>query len=56
MIVYEGNHFYDQNNETMSLSFKLLDGRYNKPSDSNQNVYYSNYTINLINRENNETI
>ncbi|AHK22659.1 hypothetical protein X271_00559 [Candidatus Hepatoplasma crinochetorum Av] len=51
-IIYKYDSFYDQNEKTNDIYFKLLDGR----NSLSRNDYYANYTINLINKDNNEII
>ncbi|CRX37098.1 / / hypothetical protein / 592641:594827 Reverse [Candidatus Hepatoplasma crinochetorum] len=52
-IIYKADDFYDKNEESIDFYISLIDGRYNQPTKS---VYYSNYNINLINKNNNEII
>ncbi|CRX37102.1 / / hypothetical protein / 592641:594827 Reverse [Candidatus Hepatoplasma crinochetorum] len=55
-IVYFSDSYYDQDEETLDFSFRLIDGRYKEPSEFDPNQYYSNYTISLIDRNNDEII
>ncbi|BDV03233.1 hypothetical protein [Candidatus Hepatoplasma crinochetorum] len=54
-IVYQSDDFYDQDEETINFRFRLIDGRYNSIYSNSLN-YYSNYDLNLINKNNNEII
>lgn len=55
IITYQNNDFYDNSNELLNINLFLIDGRYFGYNNIYEK-YYSNYTINLINKNNNETI